>query len=121
MKRPSKPRSASPYRGPERRHHPRHTLQVPMELHVEGSKNMLCVETSDLSRNGCYVRFENPLPVGLYMRGILWLDELPVQVAGRVVTRHPEYGNGIMFLHLQEASEKALANYVEAVIAESVV
>lgn len=107
--------------GPDRRRHPRRTVQVPIELQLEGSYRILRAETTDLSRNGCYVRLRNPLPVGLWIQATLWLDTDPIQVGGRVVTRHPDYGNGIMFLKTHDRDEKALATYLEAVTAESAI
>lgn len=118
MDRPSK-HAFSPYQGPDRRRFPRHTVQVPIEVQLEGSKTTLAAETSDLSRNGCYLRLPNPLPVGLWVRATLWLDTVPIQIAGRIVTRHPNFGNGIMFLKIEDQDTQTLTAYVEAVTAES--
>ncbi len=105
--------------GLDRREYPRYSVQVPIKLQVEDREAILCTETTDLSRTGCYIRLRDPLPVALWVHGFLWLDTVPVQVKGRVVTRHPEFGNGIMFLKMQDRDQKALAAYLEAVTAET--
>src|SRR5262250_3205980 len=87
----------------------RHTLQIPIEVRIEGSETIVCAETTDLSRNGCYFRLLSPLHVGLRVHATLWLDQVPIQVTRRVVTRHPDLWNRIMFLELQGHSKQALA------------
>ena len=120
MDHPAKPHTLPPYDGPDRRRYRRRTVQVPIELHLEGSDRVLTAETTDLSRNGCYILLPDPLPVGLWLQAILWLDGEPAQLSGRVVTRHPHFGNGIMFLKVPEREDRVLAAYLEAVIQESV-
>lgn len=105
----------------DRRRYPRHSVQVPIELQIEDCATILWAETADLSRNGCYIRLRNPLPIALRVHVTLWLDAAPIQIEGRIVTRHPEFGNGIMFLKITEHDEKALACYLESVTAESTV
>jgi hypothetical protein len=113
---PDKPPSS--YAGLERRHFPRCTVQVPIDILPEGSDAILATTTTDLSRNGCYVRLPQPLSVGHRLQATLWLDGIRVEVGGRVVTRHPDFGNGIMFLQIPHRAEQALASYMEAVLAE---
>ncbi len=59
------------------------------------------LETTDLSRGGCYVQLMMPSPVGLRLQATLWLDGYPIVVRGLVVTRHPQFGNGIMFVDFE--------------------
>jgi len=119
MNRLNKPHTTCPYTGPDRRHFPRRTVQVPIELQLEDSGTTFFMETTDLSRNGCYVHRATPLSVGVKVQATLWLDADEVHVSGRIVTRHPEFGNGIMFLNLGETSERAIASYLEAIISEA--
>jgi len=74
------------------------------------------METIDLSRGGCYVQLMMTLSVGTYVNATLWIDDSPVRVRGRVVTRHPQFGNGIMFLEFQGNGEQLLARYLDAII-----
>lgn len=103
----------------ERRRDPRYSVQVPIELQVEDGDTIFSAETTDLSRNGCYIRLRNPLPIALRIRATLWLDTVPIQIAGRIVTRHPDFGNGIMFLKMQDRDKQALATYLGTLTSEA--
>ena len=104
---------ALPY--PERRHHPRYTVQVPIEFKEEGSDIPLRVETTDLSRGGCYVQMMMTLVLGTYIRATLWIKDHPVRARGRVVTRHPQFGNGIMFIEFEGDGEQLLTEYLDEI------
>ncbi len=116
MELPSHSRSDAAPLQSERRRFPRHTVQVQIELHEEGSDVPLRTETSDLSRGGCYVQLMTTFPVGTYVNATLWLDDSAVRFRGRVVTRHPQFGNGIMFLEFQGKGEQLLARYIDAIV-----
>jgi hypothetical protein len=115
---PDQQPSASPLAHPERRRYPRYTVHVQVELHQEGSDVPMRLETTDLSRNGCYVQLLLPLSVGLRVQATLWLDGYPAVIRGRVVTRHPQFGNGIMFLEFEADAEQKLTRYLEAIATE---
>jgi hypothetical protein len=70
------------------------------------------METTDLSRGGCYIQLPIPLSVGIRVRGTFWLDDSAVGFRGLIVTRHPEYGNGIMFLEFEGQGEQLLQRYL---------
>src|ERR1035438_2752411 len=93
---------------PDRRMHPRYSVQVQIDLCLEGRALPLRLETTDLSRGGCYVPLMPTLPLSTYVHATLWLDSCPVRVRGRVVTRHPQFGNGIMFLDFADNGEQSL-------------
>jgi PilZ domain len=100
---------------PERRRYPRHTVNVPIEIHEDGNDVPLRFETTDLSRGGCYIQLMIPLSVGIRLRATLWLDGSPVSLRGLVVTRHPQFGNGIMFVEFAADGEKILQRYLNAI------
>jgi PilZ domain len=108
--------SGGPVPQSERRHFPRHAAQVQIELHQEGTDVPLRLVTTDLSRGGCYIQLMMPLPTGIYVNATFWLDDSPILVRGRVVTRHPQFGNGIMFLEFQGNGEQLLARYLDAIV-----
>ena len=112
---PDQQPSSTPIAGSDRRQHPRYTVQVQIELRPEGTDVPLRLETSDLSRSGCYVQIFMPLPVGSRIRATLWLDGYRVVMHGRVVTRHPQFGNGIMFLEFEGDAEQRLIRYLDAI------
>jgi hypothetical protein len=97
----------------DRRLYPRFTLQVQIELHEEGSDVPIRGETADLSRGGCYIQLSLTLVLGTCLRGRLWLGESLVCFRGRVVTLHPQFGNGIMFLEFEGDGDHVLASYLE--------
>ena len=100
---------------PDRRLHPRYTLQVQIEIHEEGNEVPMRLQTTDLSRGGCYIELIMPLAIGVRVRATLWLDGYPIVIHGRVVTRHPQFGNGIKFVHFEGQAEHLLIRYLEAV------
>jgi hypothetical protein len=102
----------------ERRLHPRYNTKVQIELHAQGSDIPMRLETTDLSRTGCYIVMTMPLPVGAEVEATLWLAEQRIRVRGRIVTRHPQFGNGIMFLKFEGDDEKTLRTYLDQVKAD---
>jgi hypothetical protein len=110
------PRSSNPApTEPDRRQHPRYTVQVPIEIRQEDSDLPMRLETTDLSRGGCYIQLISTLPLGARMHVTLWLGGYPVVIQGRVVTRHPQFGNGIMFLEFEGEGDQLLNRYLEAI------
>jgi hypothetical protein len=99
----------------DRRRHPRYSVQVQIEIHQDGSDVPMRLETTDLSRGGCYIQLMIPLSVGIRLQATLWLDGYPVVVRGLVVTRHPEFGNGIMFVEFEGQGEQLLHRYLDAI------
>ncbi|MGA8541861.1 MAG: PilZ domain-containing protein [Terriglobales bacterium] len=99
----------------DRRRHARYTVQVPIEILILDSGAPMHCETSDLSQGGCYIRLAVPLPVGIRLHATLWLDGHPIVIRGLIVTRHPEFGNGIMFADFegQGEEEALLKRYLE--------
>ena len=102
---------------PERRQYPRYSAQVQIELRQDDSDVPLRMQTTDLSRGGCYVQLMMTMPIATYLNITLWLDGYPVHIRGRVVTRHPQFGNGIMFLEFQGNDEQLLTRYLSALTA----
>ena len=103
---------------PDRRRDPRHSVQVQIELREQGSDVPMRMNTTDLSRGGCYVELMMTLPVGTNVTGTLWLSNCSVRIRGRVVTCHPQFGNGIKFLEFQDNGNIVLAQYLDAISAE---
>jgi hypothetical protein len=87
---------------------------VQIELHEETSDVPLRLQTTDLSRGGCYIQLIMTLSLGTLIRGTLWLGQTPVRVRGRVVTRHPQFGNGIIFLEFEGDGAQVLTHYLDA-------
>jgi hypothetical protein len=90
----------------DRRLPPRYTVQVQIELRLEGSDVPMRLATTDLSRAGCYIELMMPLPVGTHLQAALWLDGHVIVVQGRVITCHPQYGNGMIFEKFEGQAEQ---------------
>jgi c-di-GMP-binding flagellar brake protein YcgR len=102
---------------PERRHYSRYSAQVQIELRQDGIDVPIRMQTTDLSRGGCYVQLMMTMPIGTYLNATLWLNGCSVHVRARIVTRHPQFGNGIMFLEFQGDEEQLLTRYLAALTA----
>lgn len=120
MQSPDQQRCSSPLAAAQadRRRHPRYSVQVQLELRLENSDVPMRLETTDLSRHGCYIVLTTPLMVGMKVRARLRLGDCAVLVGGRVVTRHPQFGNGIMFLEYEGDGEEKLKEYLDAINSE---
>lgn len=100
---------------PDRRRHPRYTAQIQIEILLDGAAVPVRTETTDLSRGGCYVQLVSPLPVGIRLHATLWLDGYPIFLRGLVITRHPQFGNGIMFVDFEGQGDAMLKRYLEGI------
>lgn len=114
MNEPEGQRTASGQAAKERRLYPRYTVEVQIEIHIEGTTVPMRLETTDLSRGGCYIQLMMPLAVGLQVQATLWLDGCPVVIRGRVATCHPNFGNGIMFVEFEGEARELLGRYLDA-------
>jgi len=101
--------------GPDRRHHPRYTVPVQIEIRQDGNDVPMRLETTDLSLGGCYIQLMIPLSVGIRVQATLWLDGYTIVIRGLVVTRHPQFGNGIMFVKIEGQGEQLLHRYLDAI------
>ncbi|HLX83239.1 MAG TPA: PilZ domain-containing protein [Terriglobales bacterium] len=99
----------------ERRGHQRHTVQVQIEIHPEDTDVPMRLETTDLSRGGCYVQMMMPFAVGARGRATLWLGDRPVVIHGQVVTCHNQFGNGVKFVEFEGQAQQLLDRYLSAI------
>jgi hypothetical protein len=98
----------------ERRQFQRLHMAVQTELRVQGNEMPIRVETADISMCGCYVEMAVTLEVGTALNIILWLGHEKLAIAGRVVTRHPLFGNGIEFNTPPQDSRQRLQLFLDA-------
>ena len=97
----------------ERRRYPRTQIAVQIEIRPEGLDVPMRLETSDLSVGGCYVEMALTLDVGTRLDIVLWLDGQKVSTRGVVVTRHPQFGNGIEFVGMFSESFRRLHAFLD--------
>jgi hypothetical protein len=98
----------------ERRLHQRYSVHLPIQLQSEGTATPILLETSNLSLYGCSVMMAVQLPVGIRVQATLTLAEHRIPIRGRVITRHPQFGNGIMFIKFEDDGEQRLRKFLEA-------
>ncbi|MFY9559031.1 MAG: PilZ domain-containing protein [Terriglobales bacterium] len=98
----------------ERRRYLRVQVAVQIEIRPAGTNVPMRLETSDVSLGGCYVEMALTLDVGTKLDIVLWLDQAKVSTKGLVVTRHPQFGNGIAFLQLSSENEARLRAFLDA-------
>lgn len=98
----------------DRRKAPRVSASIQAELRVEGSTAPTRVETADISAAGMYVQMFLTLEIGSRLDIILWLGGQKHCLKGKVVTKHPQFGNGIEFLSVLPETTAALGAYVDA-------
>jgi hypothetical protein len=103
----------------ERRLHPRYTVQVQIEIHPEETDIPMRLETTDLSRSGCYIQLMMPFAVGVRVQMTLWLDDRPIVIHGQVITCHPHFGNGVRFGEFEGHAQQLLDRYLAGVAADA--
>jgi hypothetical protein len=101
--------------GRDRRFHARYTVQVQIELRQEGNDVPMRLATTDLGRGGCYIELMMPLSIGTHIQATLWLHGHPIVIQARVVTRHPQFGNRIVFLEFEGQAEQLLSRYLDGI------
>jgi len=99
---------------PDRRRDPRYSVKVQIAICQDGSEVPIRMSTTDPSRGGCYVELMMTFPVGTSVTATLWFNNCSVRMRGRIVTCHPQFGNGIKFLDFEDNGEKVLAQYLDA-------
>jgi len=97
----------------ERRKFRRLKTAVQAELRIIREDTPIRVQTSDLSEGGCYIEMPITLSKGTSLHIILWLRHEKVEMDGRVVTCHPQFGNGIEFTNFCGDSRPKLGSFLE--------
>ncbi len=98
----------------ERRRFRRLKKAVQAELRVQGSDTPIRAETTDISEGGCYIEMAVTLDLGAPVKLILWLGHKKLELNAKVVTRHPQFGNGIEFGQMSEVSQRLLHAFLES-------
>jgi c-di-GMP-binding flagellar brake protein YcgR len=98
----------------ERRRYPRTQIAVQIEIRPQGIDVPMRLETTDLSLGGCYVEMALTLDIETKLDIVLWLDGQKVSTRGVVVTRHPQFGNGIEFVGMFSESERKLRCFLDS-------
>jgi len=95
------------------RHGKRVAISIQIELRENGSDVPIRAETSDIGVGGCYVEMGLTLPVGTALNLVLWLGSEKLATKGKVVTCHPQFGNGIEFIDIAPDSHIKLQKFLD--------
>jgi c-di-GMP-binding flagellar brake protein YcgR len=98
----------------ERREHSRVNACVQIELRQDGSPAVIRTKTSDISPGGCYVEMMFTLETGSKLHLVLWINGEKLRCKGVVMTRHPQFGNGIQFLDMSVEDRHRLRNLLQS-------
>ena len=97
----------------ERRQFQRLPVAVQTELRTKGIDVPIRAQTADISEGGCYIEMPMTLQTGTLLKITLWLGYEKLIMEGKVVTTHPQFGNGIEFVNLPIDSQKKLRRFIE--------
>ncbi len=88
-------------------------ISIQIELRENGSDVPIRAQTTDISVGGCYIQMGLTLPVGTALNLVLWLDSEKLAAKGKVVTCHPQFGNGIEFIDIAPDSRMKLKKFLD--------
>src|ERR1700757_1751801 len=97
----------------ERRLFPRLPIAIQIELRVINDSVPIRLKTADISIGGCYVEMSVTIEPGTDLDVILWLEHEKLPLLGRVITKHPHFGNGIEFVGITPEAETQLRSFLE--------
>lgn len=97
----------------ERRRFHRLKKAVQVELRDQDGDSPIRAETADISAGGCYVEMAVTLEIGAALKVVLWLGHKKLRLDAKVVTRHPQFGNGIEFSRMPEEARTLLLCFLE--------
>jgi PilZ domain len=96
--------------GRERRAQNRHTVNTHATLFFIDARTQIPGRIVDVSKGGCRIRADEPLPVGIYRRveTEFKLDGMPFRLAGVVQSLHDNFTAGIRFLDISARKREQL-------------
>lgn len=97
----------------DRRKSPRYPIIAEARFTDLKTETEFKARVSELSLEGCYLDFLNPLPQGCALKLRILKDSGVVETDARVVYTHPGMGLGIQFVNTQEAERKILERWIE--------
>jgi hypothetical protein len=102
--------SATSFR--DRRSVPRYTFVATAELGDSARTVRLSGRVAEISRKGCYVDIQNPLPVGTALSLQIVRDQGTLVTKAKVIYFHERIGMGVAFLDLTEDQLKMLDSWI---------
>jgi len=97
---------------PIERKHPRLKIAVPVEAHHPLENYPRRGQTANVSEAGCYIEMVQTLDPATGIGVVLWLDNVRIEARAEVICKHPNVGNGIRFVRMQDADKKKLREFL---------
>jgi hypothetical protein len=97
----------------DRRKSPRYPIIAEARFSDVKTETEFRARVSELSLDGCYLDFLNPLPEGSDIHMSITKDSGVFETEARVVYNHPGMGLGIMFCDTKENQRKILERWIE--------
>jgi hypothetical protein len=99
----------------ERREYPRMQCVNSVQLQPDGQSAPIWGKASDLSLGGCFIEMPVPLAIGTKLRISLWLNQIKLQLTGKVVNSRPGFGIGVSFQTPGESDAEQLRRYLKSI------
>ena len=103
----------------DRRKSPRYPIIAEAKVADLKTETEFKARVSELSLDGCYVDFLNPLPEGSELHLYITKDTGVFETNARVVYNHPGMGLGIRFVGTPPDQKKILERWIEELQAAS--
>jgi hypothetical protein len=100
----------------DHRHSPRYTCAGQAEISQEG-KRITWGRLTDISRGGCYIETERPLPCGADTQLRLTVAGASLDICAKVAGNTPLFGMGMQFVALSPEQDAKLAQIVNSIAA----
>ncbi|HEY4742563.1 MAG TPA: PilZ domain-containing protein [Candidatus Acidoferrales bacterium] len=97
----------------DRRKSPRYPIIAEARFTDLKTETEFKARVSELSLDGCYLDFLNPVPQGCALKLRIFKDSGVVETDARVVYIHPGMGLGIQFIDTHETQRKILERWIE--------
>lgn len=100
----------------ERRAQPRHKMSAQVKVRQAVTGRSISARLIDVSRGGCFVETENPLPVGTATDIIISkaAQTFHFQAVAKVVSNLPSKGMGLEFTTVREEQFRTLGAWIDA-------
>jgi hypothetical protein len=99
------------------RQYSRFEAALPIELRPLGANAPL--RAHDIGLGGLYVEMTFTQEISTALNITLWIGDLKVSARGKVVSKHPSFGNGIKFTQLADENRERLNQFLQTLQPDS--
>lgn len=88
-------------------------IALQLELRARDNSFPIRLKTAGISIGGCCDEMSVTIEPGTDLDIILWLEHEGFPLHGRVITKHPHFGNGIEFIAVTPEADTQLRSFLE--------